>query len=213
MEQLIGITGYARHGKDTAARVLVDEFDYLRIGFADALKSMALALNPIIGHLESGYAEVGLEPYRLAEAVAVDGWDKAKADPEVRRFLQVLGTEGVRNHIGENAWVEALQRVADPVLFDSLEVYWREAGYEVNPWEKFRGVVVPDVRFPNEERYIKDEGGLLIMVRRPNFDNGVGTDHPSEQFINQMNPDIVLEATSVEQLQALVRGALRERFV
>lgn len=204
MESLIGITGYARHGKDTAAQVLVEDYDYLRIGFADALKSMALVLNPIV---RSEHGEL-----RLAEAVEVEGWDVAKQNPEVRRFLQVLGTEGVRDHISDHAWVDALARKADPLLYDVIEPHWRAEGYESNPWEQYNGVVIPDVRFPNEAAYIQSEDGLLIMVRRPNYDNGVGLSHPSEQHIADMNPDVVIEAYSVEQLRDILRGVLRERL-
>ena len=45
---IVGITGYAQHGKDTAAQVLVTEFGFVRVGFADALKELALAVNPIV---------------------------------------------------------------------------------------------------------------------------------------------------------------------
>lgn len=203
---LVGITGYARHGKDTAAQVLVDEYDYLRIGFADALKHMAAVLNPIV------YRTSGLDDVRLAGLVETVGWDEAKKEPEVRRFLQVLGTEAVRDHLGENAWVDALDKAAEPVLYDCTERVWRYAGYEANPFDRFNGVVIPDVRFPNEEKYIRENDGLLLMVKRPDYDNGVGTNHPSESYIQDMNPDITITATNVPMLQDILRGVLRERL-
>jgi hypothetical protein len=220
MEPLVGITGYARHGKDTAAQVLVDEYGYLRVGFADALKSMSLAVDPLIPTAADGTLTVvpgGLQAsvvvQRLSQLVQTEGWEAAKKHPEVRRFLQALGSEGVRDHIEDGAWVLALDRKIAVVWDDYMEVEWRAAGYDSNPFEKYSGVVVPDVRFENEADYIHYNEGVIVRVVRPNFDNGVGTDHPSEAYIPRIDADIVLEATSVDQLQNLMRGVMRERFV
>lgn len=40
---MIGVTGFKRHGKDTVARWLVDEYGFERIAFADALKDACSA--------------------------------------------------------------------------------------------------------------------------------------------------------------------------
>jgi hypothetical protein len=200
--------------------VLVEEYGYLRIAFADALKSMAITLDPCIPTAADGTLTVvpgGLQTsvvvQRLSQLVQTEGWEAAKEHPEVRRFLQVLGTEGVRDHIGKSAWVDALDRKAEPVLYDMIDKYWQEQGWETNPFEDYEGVVIPDVRFQNEADYIHYHDGLLIRVVRPNFDNNVGQTHQSEQQIGSLDHDIVLEADSVDQLRSLVRGVTHVRPV
>lgn len=159
---LIGITGRAQHGKDTLGARLVERHGFTRIAFADALKRMALVLNPVI----TEYMDAEGLTTRLLHVVEASGWEVAKTFPEVRRFLQVLGTEAVRDIIGEDSWVQALERAIV------------ESGA--------KDVVVTDVRFPNEAAFIRRHNGVIIGVERPNFDNGVPTDHPSEANVEAL---------------------------
>jgi hypothetical protein len=179
--KIVGLTGFARHGKDTVAGVLTAEAGYTRVAFADGVRSMALAVDPLL------YGNV-----RLSKVIAVTGWDKAKATiPEVRRLLQVIGTEGVRDHIGPDSWVLAGKRKIDEIE---------------GP------VVVTDARFPNEAEAIKAWGGTMVRIVRLNedgsaFDNGIGRDHPSESFVAGLLVDFQIEASSIEELEAKVRAA------
>ncbi|WP_353707268.1 hypothetical protein ABRQ22_14775 [Cellulosimicrobium sp. ES-005] len=153
MSEVIGMSGRKQSGKNTFAAHLVNEYDYVEVAFADALRDMALAIDPIVR------ARFVLDPHdpdrlgrvekiRLSEAVKDLGWDRAKElVPEVRLFLQRLGTDGVRRIIGEDTWVEVLEdRVHGLVNTD---------------------VVVTDVRFPNEARAIQNLSGFLVRVERP----------------------------------------------
>jgi hypothetical protein len=97
--QVIGISGYARSGKDTVAEKLA-EVGYVRGSFADAIREALYRLNPTVGE-ELLKAKVD----RL-------GWETAKAIPEVRELLQRLGTEVGREMFGDNIWID--------YLFDSL---------------------------------------------------------------------------------------------
>lgn len=179
--RVIGVTGYAQHGKDTFGQRLVTAHGFKRYAFADALKSMALALDPIV------WGDTNSAHMRLSKIVAQVGWEQAKQHAEVRRFLQVLGTEGVRGHLGDNAWVDALHH--------KLLV------------EKPEAVVITDVRFPNEADFIHALGGKLVrvkrFVRRPlaggdgwadfefaAFDNGLPPDHPSEANVPTLDADV-----------------------
>src|SRR5690606_14013507 len=90
---LIGIAGKKRSGKDTVAKAL-EPFGYQRVGFADELKKMALEINPVIA-AEEDASNWPPSPIavRLGDMVAALGWEDAKDDtPEVRKFLQELGT-------------------------------------------------------------------------------------------------------------------------
>lgn len=90
---IIGLTGRATSGKDTAAQALLAR-GYQRIAFADAVKEMLAALDP----------EVDGE--FISAQLATAGWDTVKQNPKVRRLLQRLGTEAGRNIIGPDVWVD-----------------------------------------------------------------------------------------------------------
>lgn len=95
---LIGLVGKAQSGKSTVASILVERHGFWEIGFADALKNVAISLDPLV---------CGIGGERLAERVEREGWEQAKKCPEVRRTLQRLGV-AVRQ-IDPNFWVNAVR--------------------------------------------------------------------------------------------------------
>jgi hypothetical protein len=188
MTQIIGMTGRAQHGKDSSAKFLIAKNGFKRYAFADQLRSMALAIDPFVIEEPSPRHRFYS---RLSEIVAADGWDAAKQIPEVRRLLQVIGTEGVRDHIGEMSWVNAC---ALKIERDAPE-----------------RVVVTDVRFPNEADWVHDQGGTLVKIVRVNgdgspFDNGVPSEHASEANVDKMPVDATLFASTLDELEAQVDG-------
>jgi hypothetical protein len=106
---IIGLSGYARSGKDTVAEIL-GQHGFERRAFADTLRNMLYALNPYIG------------PFRTQEVVDSMGWEAAKVHyPELRVLLQRLGTEAGRDILGDNIWVDTTLSklgVGDFVLTD-----------------------------------------------------------------------------------------------
>jgi len=98
---LIGLSGYAQTGKDTAATHLAD-YSFTRLAFADPLRAAALAVNPYI----DGYR------HRLSDIVGPNGWEAAKRTPEVRAFLQRFGV-AIRD-IDPDFWVNATMRRIEP---------------------------------------------------------------------------------------------------
>lgn len=153
--QLIGIGHQARVGKDVAASALVRDLGFRRIGFADALKDLAMKVNPIVLAIP-GIQNVSIGHNRLAWLVQMEGFERAKERyPEVRKFLQQLGV-GIRDVLGEDTWVNHALHVS-------------------RNWDK---VVIPDVRFSNEIAAIQAAGGKLIKINRPGY--GTGDLHVSE---------------------------------
>lgn len=137
---LVGLTGVARSGKDTVGQILVKKRGFERRAFADKLRAVAYGASPLVRRNEGDIID-------LARLVDMVGWEKAKAHTDVRGFLQRLGTEGVRNNLGEHAWV--LAGVKDLVDTDR--------------------VVFTDVRFGNEAFAIRERGGEVWRVERPGF--------------------------------------------
>lgn len=166
---LIGLTGYAQAGKDTAAAALIAD-GWARVAFADALKQFALALNPIVPiRLPDGAPAY----VPLRGLIDEHGWDVAKVRYlEVRSLLQRLGTEAGRVVLGQDVWVSAAMARVGARLADAP------------------GVIVTDCRFPNEAAAIRAAGGVLIRVTRP----GVGqvNGHVSESVLDDDRGDYEL---------------------
>lgn len=150
---LIALTGYATSGKDAFADALGAQYGYVKMGFADAICSLAIVINPrlYIGRLRW---------WKLSKIVSRYGWTEAKKFPAVRRYLQLLGSEGGRACLGEDCWVDALM----PRVIKLMR-----AG---------ENVVITNVRFANEAQAILDLGGDIIRIIR----NGVGQ-------VNEHNSD------------------------
>jgi adenylate kinase family enzyme len=94
---LIGITGLAGSGKSEVARVLMEEFGFTRVKFADPLKNMLRTMLSDIGHTAED-VERYLEG-DLKESV-VDG-----IGVTARRLMITLGTEWGRDQIAPDLWV------------------------------------------------------------------------------------------------------------
>jgi len=183
LPRIIGITGYARHGKDSVAEVLVRELGYSRVALADKMKELMLILNPMV--------EYDQWTGRIAEVVEAEGWEGAKQNPEVRRLLQVFGTEVGRQGLGEDVWIEALAK-------STKGFYGNE-----------RRIVIPDIRFSNEAAFIRRMHGEVWGVDRPDFDNGVGTAHASERDI-----PILLAGADLKFINAVAtKSAFQERVL
>jgi len=99
MFNLIGLTGKAGSGKDTAATIFVKN-GFRMVAIGDFIREAALALDPLI----RGYDTY--EP--LSYFVDKLGWDEAKAIPDVRRTLQRLGTEAGTDLHGPNLWLDKI---------------------------------------------------------------------------------------------------------
>ena len=163
---IIGLAGYARSGKNTVADLLGHK--YKQVAFADPMRAALYKMNPIIdAHID------------VVDAVEEYGWDKAKdLFPEIRRLLQVLGTEVGRHMIDENVWVGIALRGMLPT----------------------DDVVITDVRFINEAVAIKKLGGEVWRVDR----EGVGAvnGHISEHALKDWEFDRIIENNgTIEDLQ------------
>lgn len=186
---LIGLMGVAGSGKDTVAKYLAD-YGYRRLAFADAVKEMALAIDPIIGC--SGTTS---QPRRLKRLVDAQGWDYAKTDPEVRRLLQRIGTEAVRDIVGYDTWVNIIDRKVREAWSHNLLK---------RPQDGPPRFALTDCRFPNEAEWITSMGGVVWRITRPHETIADPT-HPSESLLQSITPDVTIHNTgTLEDLQNAV---------
>lgn len=164
--RIIGLSGYARSGKDTVAAHLERNWGYERRAFADALKDIACALDPLVELADGGTS-------RLAGLVERVGWEAAKRHPDVRRLLQRLG-QSVRDRCGEDTWLD--------VVMTDISARPR-AHYAIS-----------DVRYVNEAEAIRDAGGALWRIERPGV-RPVNS-HLSESSLDDWPFDVVLDNDS-----------------
>ncbi|MGW8743521.1 deoxynucleotide monophosphate kinase family protein [Streptomyces sp. NPDC055794] len=169
---LIGLAGAARSGKDTAAQALLG-IGWARRAFADKVRDMLYAFDPYV-------LDTHNEVWNVSVAVDRYGWDGAKEQlPEIRTYLQELGTEGGRAVLGEDVWVDALFRNHDT---------WGPT-------------VITDVRFPNEAEAIRERGGMVIAIQRPGQELIADAKHVSENALaGYLFDDVILNDGSVAQL-------------
>lgn len=189
MSDIIGLCGYARTGKDTVAEILVKDFGFTRVAFADKLREAAYALNPIVALRAADTAPATF--LRVQDVVDTHGWDFAKTKyPEIRVLLQRLGTEVGR-------------QVLSPALFGDDRLWIEAALNAPTPGH----VVISDVRFPNEFYAIKSRGGTIWRILRP--DTAPVNGHSSETALDFIKPDVeIYNDETVEVLRARVGGLL-----
>jgi hypothetical protein len=149
---IIGLSGYAQSGKDSTAELLCLNYGYTRLAFADPMRQALITINPKLDSIT-----------RVSDLVEDYGWDVAKKNPEVRRLLQVLGTDFGRKMLGDDVWINI-------------------ALSGIKPEDK---IVVSDVRYPNEAEAIKKLGGTVWRINRHNHSavNGHTSEHAMDNYM------------------------------
>ena len=196
---LVGLTGFAGSGKDTAAQALLDNgFDSR--AFAGPLRTGLLGVDPLVMVTEAQFGQLILEqpnhytpaisniPHRLSDLVRDWGWDLLKrVVPEVRRLQQAYGTEGGRDVHGQQCWIKAAELTLVPS----------------------KDYVFTDVRFPNERDFIHQQGGLVIRICRDGV--GAANAHASEQVLDNIDVGVMNNGT-IEELHAEVLRVVRQWY-
>jgi hypothetical protein len=176
---IIGLSGWARSGKDTVANHLVENHGFVKMAFADPMREALYRLNPSI--------QIG-EVYGVHLASAVDsmGWEELKGiSPDIRPLLQRLGTEVGRQMFGENIWVDLAMKAA----------------------AQHSNVVFADCRFQNEADAIRSAGGSIWRIERPGVE--AVNDHISEHELDEYAFDATLKnLDDVESLGRVVDQAI-----
>lgn len=176
---LIGVTGLKRNGKDSVANVLVKNFGFKKVCFAQKMKECAEVI--------FGWDQLFIEANK--EKVSEE-WGISP-----RQFLQVIGTEfaqfmlcdkypAFKETTGRKIWAKA-----------TLKDYKDEENW-----------VVSDVRFPHEVEEIRKRGGIVVKViggykgcPEPDLS------HESESSVQLINPNVKLTNNgTLKDLEKLV---------
>ena len=156
---IIGISGKAESGKDTAAKML----------------------EVIYGNPGISYEDFKDKNYKgFADIQTVHFADMLK---ETAMTMCILGEDDVNTQYGKKQTIEwlgitvreLLQKLGTCVRQGIDNLFWIKSLFaNIDGW---KNVIIADVRFPEEVQSIKERGGLIIRIDR----NGAGAgDHISE---------------------------------
>jgi hypothetical protein len=151
---VLGISGWARSGKDTAADYLVENHGYMKVSFSTPMKEAMYRLNPriTVNEVQNTALRIGVDIY---------GWEGLKdRSPDIRGLLQRFGTEIGREMFDENFWVD----------------------YALNSIPDGGKAVISDVRYPNEADAIRQLGGKVYRVERDGV--FAANEHASEHALD-----------------------------
>lgn len=138
---ILGFVGFMSSGKGTCADYLVREHGFVKESFANSVKD---AVSVVFGwdrQLLEGDTD-----YSRGWRERADPWWSNRFGYEFspRSALQLMGTEAGRDVFDENIWVYSMFRRID----------------------HSKNYVIADVRFPNEIQKIKEDGGMIIRVKK-----------------------------------------------
>ncbi len=131
--------------------------------FADTISQFAERFNPDI-------ESVGLH---LVEVLERDGIDNMKTVEEVRVFFQELGKGGQFSFSQTELWTRSVISRAELMM---------KAGHPV---------AITDVRIPDEAIAVKEAGGILVKINRPDVPI---LEHPSERALDDWDHwDLIID--------------------
>jgi hypothetical protein len=158
---LIGLSGYARSGKDTAFGFIQEYYGLAhQISFAEKLKvsaARALGFDGTAAECVDWCNDLKTHGYVTVDFRSDSGEKQRGWTIEGREYLQYYGTEAHRDVFDQDFWVKN--------AFPS-------DNHENTIW------VVTDVRFPNEAEYIREIGGKVWYIDRPSV--APANEHASE---------------------------------
>ena len=141
---IIGLIGLINSGKGTVATQLVNDYNFRQDSFAASLKDAC----SVIFDWPRNMLEVDTKESREWREQVDPWWSEKLNMPNFspRLVLQVVGTDSLREHFNQDLWFLTLQN-----------------RIRKNPSQH---VVISDVRFPNEIKFIQEQNGKLIKINR-----------------------------------------------
>lgn len=179
---ILGISGKACVGKDTAADHLVKNYGFVKIAFADVMKRICM---DTFGFTEQQLWGVSETRNQIDKRYNISP----------RKSLQNLGDWGRGLYAG--IWIQYTMNIAKKLSTEPFLDYRHTRGMfrtdHHTEWRDIppRHVVISDTRYFNEVNAIKDEGGIVMRLLRPEVDlEGAAGRHSSESNQKLMSDDI-----------------------
>jgi len=167
MKKIIAVCGFIGSGKGTVANILVDTHAYTKASFADSLKDATAAIFGWPRHLlegetsESRWWREQVDPW----------WSKRLNIKQLspRWVLQHFGTEVARQHFHDDIWLASMQN-------------------KLNKMDN--NIVIPDCRFPNEMKVVRELGGEVWWVRRGDLPDWYSIAETGKELMPSMYPNV-----------------------
>lgn len=167
---IIALGGLPRSGKDTAAQYLIEKHGFRKVAFADGVRKALETFNPMLLIDHGGEADAEITYYK--DAVEEYGYEYTKENsPQVRGYLQRMGTDVGRKMFGEEVWVEQARRAIYSLLKEDVPV------------------VVTDTRFVNELSMLQRVGASTVWLARKSAEF---TEHESDNALDKYDFDNVI---------------------
>lgn len=176
MTKIVAITGKRGAGKDSAAQGLYF-YDYVHMSFADPLRQIVqIAYGITLEEMQDPILKEIPVPYYPFKSP--------------REILTLIGTQGFRDLIDDQTWVQCFLRRA----------------------LKFERVVVSDLRFLNEEKVLREVNATIIRVVNPKrIDTDETSQHRSETEMDEIVPDFTITNDgTISDLQNKIREVVGE---
>ena len=175
MIKLIALTGAAKSGKSTIAKYLSKGTDS-RYG-----THVPFARARFSGTLKKMLMQIPDVTEDMIEGSLKEEPQEIFGGRTPREVMQTLGTEWGRDSVYSKIWLDAWERSVSNLTY----------------------VVVEDLRYLNEAELIKNRGGKIWRIRRPDY--FFGHSHISETEMEGIEPDLVIRNSgSVEELHAMI---------
>jgi hypothetical protein len=141
---IVGLLGFIGSGKGTVSEILVNKYNFRQDSFAASLKDMCAN----IFDWPRAMLEGDTVESRLWRDEVDDWWSENLGIENFtpRYALQYIGTDVFRKHFNPDIWFLTLQNRYRKTLTQN--------------------VVISDVRFKNEIKFIQNNNGILVRIRR-----------------------------------------------
>ena len=192
---IIGILGNKNVGKDTVADYLVKTEGFKKLSFATNLKKFVAIM---FNWKDNDFSFE----------------NKEKNDPiwnvSPRKMLQLLGTEFLREYckdiidckINFNDKEETFSYHTKKLFLDNIELF-----------QNGENIVISDVRFPDELKFIKFMNGKIIKLTRNNAEINEYNSHSSENYIDKLEYDALIQNNfTKEHLYKILNIYLEKNF-
>jgi hypothetical protein len=126
---IVGLGHKARTGKDTVAAYLNQEHAFVRVAFADALKTACQTIFGLTQEQVNGADKEAIDPF----------WNATPRD-----ILQRVGTECLRRGYRDDVWVKALERRVKSFVSQGVSIVVTDVRFpnEANAVKQWGGTLV-----------------------------------------------------------------------
>jgi hypothetical protein len=146
---IIGLSGIQGAGKDTVGEILINEYGFVKLSFASALKDTISVLFGWSRDLLEGATEES----RIWRETVNEFWAEKTNIPDFtpRKALQYIGTDLLRNHLCKDIWA---------CIVESKIIQMTKLNPNIN-------IVITDCRFTNEFAILKKfDNARIVKVER-----------------------------------------------